>query len=491
MEIKAYVEGFLCKWWLFVLILVLSLWVGGIVGKNQTSQYTASTTILLNDTLVANTAIPSKVVQLSTPLSYQAQVASPAILDQIIKAYPGLVYSQLKQAIVITADSTNQLLLISVTDSSPKRAADIANFLAQSFVRTQSAALTQQLDYYKNLLFKNILHLQKEIDKLSIEIQSITPPPAQQGTAPIDLATQQTLARDEQDLISDKQALIDIQNAEPLFHKAYVILQPANVPDVPVVAALSPVRIQLIAAVIGVFVAIVLIVSIEYFTPFVRYGGELQRVVGLPVLAELPKMFSFEQKRLLQLRPPLLRWRIETLRLLAASIGAPSIRDKGRVVLLTSSRRKRRFAAVLATLLAYNGHRTLLIDADFEKPWVHEQIKLSGSCDIVTNKGLQLSFISKTMHPHLFVLLATAELTQNEHLTSNSLITLLPELQTTFSTIIIDAPPLDRADAHLLARKASQTLLLVKKRRESLKTLKMTHAICQKLGLHARCLLLA
>src|SRR5207237_1065551 len=145
--------------------------------KNQTSQYVTSTTILLNDTLLANTAVPSKVVQLNMPLPYQAQVASPAILNQIMKTYTGLSYSQLKQAIVVTTDSTNQLLLISVTDSSPKRAADIANFLAQSFVRTQSAALNQKLDYYKNLLFKSILQLQKEIDKLSLEIQSITPPP--------------------------------------------------------------------------------------------------------------------------------------------------------------------------------------------------------------------------------------------------------------------------------------------------------------------------
>ena len=95
------------------------------------------------------------------------------------------------------------------------------------------------------------------------------------------------------------------------------------------------------------------------------------------------------------------------------------------------------------------------------------------------------------MLPHLCVFPATATLAQNELLRSPSLLALLPELQNMFDIIIIDAPPLNRADAHLLATKVEQMLVLVKKRRDSLKTLKKTHALCQELKLNPQCLLLA
>src|SRR5437763_10553098 len=112
-------------------------------------------------------------------------------------------------------------------------------------------------------------------------------------------------------------------------------------------------------------------------------------------------MFALKQKRLLQLSHLLsCRCLIYSLRLLSASIAIQAIRNKGRAVLVTSPRRKRNFAAVLTTLLAHSGHRTLLIDADFENPHTHDQFKLSDPCGLVTDQGQPLSFIMKTAHPH-------------------------------------------------------------------------------------------
>ncbi len=475
MEIKAYMEGILRAWWFIGLLLALSFWMGGIIAHEQMSQYSASTSILINDTLLTNAAFPSGVVQIGTPLSYQPQVTSPTTLNTIIEAYPGLTYSELREAIVVSTDSINQLLFISVTNTSPKSAADIANLLAQRFVSTQIANLNRQVDDYENWLRQNIAQLNDEISRLRRSTE------------------QYRLDSDERVSYNYQQALTEIQNSRPLLKNAYLILQPATVSDVPTTAILSTSRIRLIAVATGLLVAIILIVVLEYFHPFVRHEGELQRIAGLPVLGTSPQMFSFEQKRLLQLRPVpvILRRRMKSLRLLCASIGASAVKYKGHTVLLTSPRRKRSFAAVLATFLAYNGHQILLIDANFKQPYLHEQIKLSAPCKLVTDGGLLLSFIGQATMPHLFVLPAMATLAQNERLTSISLIALLPELQNIFDIIIIDAPPFTDADTHLLATKVAQTLLLVKKRGDSLKTLKMTHTMCQELKLKADCLLLA
>ena len=110
---------------------------------------------------------------------------------------------------------------------------------------------------------------------------------------------------------------------------------------------------------------------------------------------------------------------------------------------------------------------------------------------MITNKGRQLSFVNKTTHSQLFVLPTSAILAQNQRPTMNDLMELLPELQHTFSVIIIDAPPLTHADAHLLARQASQTVVLVKKYRDSLTALKMAYVLCQELRLNVSSLLLS
>ena len=492
METRAYLEGIFRKIWLLAILIVLSFFIGSAMGKNQPTQFTASTSIVLDGQLLASSAIPTDVVQIATPQSYDTQVVTPTLLTTINKHYPRLSRQELEKNILVSTDQANQLLLISVTDSHPQSAADIANYLAQQFVATQNANLLRQIDYYQNWLQKTIPPLTTKIDTLNLELQQLTSQPT------IDPATGQTMQMDqnqldfdEQNLFSYQQAFKDIKNTRPLFAKAYTILQPASVSNETVVVPLGASAYELIAPLICLLVAIMLSIGIDYFTPMVRHKGELQRIVGCTVLAELPKMFRFEQERFLQLQQPFSSWRMTPLRLVCASIGASVTRDKAHTVLLTSARKKQRLAAVMATLLAQSGYRTLLIDADGEHSRLDEQIQRIGPSEMITANGRHLSFVKKTTHSHLFVLPTSPMGAQNPGLTPNDLVELLPELQHTFNIIIIDAPPLTHADAHLLARQASQTVLLVKKYKDRLNALTMVFALCQELRLNVSSLLIS
>jgi len=492
MEMRAYIEGILRKIWLLAIIVVMAFFIGRNMGINQPTQFTASTSIILDGRLLASSAIPSDVVQIATPLTYDAQVASPALLTIISKHYPRLGRLQLQKNIQVSTDKTNQLLLISVTDIHPQSAADIANYLAQQFITTQIANLMRQIDYYQNWLQQTIPSLTTEINKLSLDLQQLTSQPTITPTAQRTIQMDQNqLDFDEQNLFSYQQALKDIENTKPLFAKAYIILQPATISNETVVVPLRASIYELIAVAIGLLAAIILSIVIDFFTPVVRHKGELQRIVGFSVLAELPVMFRFERERLLQLQRHFFSWRMTPLRLVCASIGASVTRDKAHTLLMTSPRRKQRLAAIVATLLANSGLRTLLIDADSEYSSLDEQIKQIGPCDMITSTGLQLSFVKKTTNSHLFMLSTSTMLAQNRRMTVNDLIKLLPELQNMFSIIIIDAPPLTRADAHVLAKQASQTVLLVQKHRDSLKALKMAYMLCQELRLNVSSLLIA
>lgn len=493
METKAYVEGILRRWWLLGSILALSFLIASTIINNQTSQYTASVTILINGPLLAQSAVPSNVVQIETPLAYESQITSLDMLDIVSKHYPRLNALTLEKLIVVSTDASNQLLTITFTDISPAGAADIVNYLAQQFVHREIANLKQQIDYYENWLQKTIPSLTQQINALNLEIQNL-PATITTGNGRTIRRTivldQYQLNVDEASLYNYQEALKDLQATRPLFAKAFVVIQPATVSEVILTSSLSPFFIYLIALALGLLIGVSLSIALDYFTPFVRHKGELKRIVGIPVLAELPRISRSDQKRLLRSSPLLFRWRMKALRQQCASIGALAIRGKGPTILLTSPRKKRNFAAILATLLACNGHKTLLIDADFQKPHLHRQIGLTDPCEIVTDTGRPLSFIWKTSHPKLLVLPATAMIAPHDSLTSTSLTVLLPELQAVFDIIIIDAQPLNHANTHILATKAAQTILLVKKRRDSIKVLKTATNQCTGLKLDVQGLLL-
>ncbi len=498
MEMKAYVEGYVRSLWLLFMIIPFCLGTGWIYAQKTTTTYTASTSILLNEPTLVATAVPSTIVQLGVPTSYAAQVLTPPILAAIKAHYPRLSIAALKTNIIVTTDSSNHILLIRVTDSKPAAAADIANYLALQFVRTQRATLQHELDYYQWWLQKKITQLNSELNTLNEQIKALQPVPARPSDHPVLPPAQRiALNTDQYHVDNDIRALYrynlalqDIQSARPLFQKAYIIQHVAKVSDIPVTAPLSTAIVLYISSAIGLLLYIVLVTMLEYFSPFIRHRGEIERFSGLPVLTGTPKIFNFEQRRLLEARPVLLRWRLDALRLLCSSLGARSLKEGNHTILLTGLHKKRRFAGLLATLLARGGYRTLVIEADAEHRYLLEQIPILGPGHLQTDDGTLLPFIAKTSSPLLFVLPSNAMLSQDEPLTISELVALLPLLKQLFQVIVIDGPPLNRSATHMLAAHAQQILLLVQKRRDRVKTLKMAARQCQDLQLNIQCLLL-
>lgn len=501
MEIKAYIEGIWRKWWLIVPVLFLSWWVGGVIANNLTPDYTASTTILLNDNLLASTAFPSGAVQLSVPADHEGLVLTPVIMKRVTKIYPRLSATELQKEVVVSTDQTNQLLLISVTDISPFATADIANFLARQFVHDQTMVISQQVDYYQRSIQQSIARMSADVNKLNAQIVAATPAPPLRGPVPL-LTRQQKLIinelqvqvkQDKRSLYAYQQSLVELQQVLPQLPQTYTILKQATIPDVPNYNFFYELPgIVIRAGVIGIslLLLLILIIGIEFFTPFIRHRGELLRLIGIPATAEVAQLRKSEQRFLLEMDHMLFRKRIKPLRLLGATMSALAARSQGHTVLLTSPRQKRDFAALLAAFQAYNGLKTLLIDADFEQPDLHERIQEVGPSTLTTAAGKQLSFVSETTQPNLFLLPASALSAADEPITNNALMDLLPELQGVFDLIIIDTPPLDRPAAHLLTAKAAQVLLFVKKRQDTLKSLKKARQTCETLKLEPHCVFL-
>jgi capsular polysaccharide biosynthesis protein len=499
MELRAYVEGYVRLLWLLIVIIPISLEAGWLYIQGETATYTASTSILLNAPILVDTAVPSTIVKLSVPTSYAAQVTTPPVLTAINKRYPRLSIARLKTAINVTADSANHILLIRVTDSKPEAAADIANYLALQFVATQGASLQHELTYYQQWLRQEITRLTNEINTLNEQIQALQPlkarpsdnlvlPPQQRITLNSD---QYRVNNDIRSLYLYNQALSDMQSVQPLFQKAYVIQHTAKVSDIPVVSPPSARIVLTIAVTLGVLLHVVVVIIIEYFSPFIRHKGEVERLTSLPVLNGTLNIFSFEYQRLLAGHSLFCNWRLDAFRFLCESLGMHALKQGNHTMLLTGLRQKRECAALFAAFLVHSGYRTLVIEANRERPFLNQQLRIQGPGNLKTDTGMLLSCIGQTGSPGLFVLPANATLTQNEPLTAVNLLALLPELQKLFQVIIIDGPAFEQADAHLLAAGVHQTILLLQKRRDRMKAIKAVDRQCQDVGLQVQCLLLS
>src|SRR5437588_7065308 len=212
MEFKAYSQGIWRKSWLIVILMLIGLFIGRSMGKAQNSTYTATTTVQVNALDLANNADPTGILKVTLPKTPENQVNTPAVLNFINKHYPRLTRFDLQRDIVVVSDDLHETIVISVTDIRPDSAANIDNYLAQTFVNTQNAAIGRQVDYYVNYLQQQITTLNKDINNLNAQINQLTPPPApKKSITPPSPTAQQTISQDQVQLDLDKRTLYNDQ----------------------------------------------------------------------------------------------------------------------------------------------------------------------------------------------------------------------------------------------------------------------------------------
>jgi polysaccharide biosynthesis transport protein len=147
--------------------------------------------------------------------------------------------------------------------------------------------------------------------------------------------------------------------------------------------------------------------------------------------------------------------------------------DDDRVFLVTSSSPKEGKTTVtinLATVMAYSGLKTLLIDADLRKPRVHKSFGISnevGLTNVIIGRGTPADCVRSPNIENLenLDLLTSGPIPPNpsELLGRPHLKEILRELMAQYDRILIDSPPLGAVtDAAVLGRVVDRTILVVK-----------------------------
>jgi capsular exopolysaccharide synthesis family protein len=221
----------------------------------------------------------------------------------------------------------------------------------------------------------------------------------------------------------------------------------------------------LLATVLGLALATIVAVGREYLDDSVKSGGEVEWILDAPVLGQIPKIRG---EPLLGAKglPPLFE---EGYQLLRRNLELASQDAGSNTLLLTSAgpdEGKTITALNLAILMARQGKRVLLVDADLRKPALHQRLKLGndiGLSSLLQGQASVQQAIQSGPAPGLMVITSGPPCETPSHLLDSSrLADVLSVMRQFADTILLDSPPsLAMSDALLLAGKVDGVLVVV------------------------------
>lgn len=287
------------------------------------------------------------------------------------------------------------------------------------------------------------------------------------------------------------------------------VLDYAPKPKVPV----APNRMQgvFLAALLSLVFGIALARYLDYLDDSVRTVDDVEKLLRLPSLAVIPAIGSVSRRRLLRNvnalqkrngnnqselllshndgRSPL----AEAYRQLRTSVLLSSAGGAPKTLLVTSSQPsegKTTTVVNTATILAQTGASVLVVDADMRRPRIHTIFGLknrNGLSTILANKMSEaemLSLVEQHEESGLSVL-TSGPIPPNpsELLGSEQMRRLVVALETTFTHIIIDSPPVASfTDGVLLSSLADGVLLVVHGGRASRAIVRRARQLLQDVG---------
>lgn len=433
-----------------------------IVSLLQTPAYEAQSQVLVAEQNAGTTLLGSGQTQsYSQEREFQTQVGvlqSRPIVEQVIGSLGlGLTAPDLLKQVSFLTESGTNIATIQVTDSSPERAADIANAFAESYVA-----------WSRELRRASIRAAVDDVEaRLSETQQDIVRLEAQTGNgATADEQVSLEAAKSLYATLSEQ--LVQLQINEQLETGAGSILATAA-PD-PDPVSPKPVRDGIVGLALGLVLGLGAAFVAENLDNTIKTPDEAEQLYGAPVLGQIarPATGKDEGADLSVFQRPE-GATAEAYRVLRNGLDFVNFEHDVKVVLVTSSvaQEGRSTVAInLAGVLAQAGKKTVLVECDFRRPaagaffGLRENVGLS---DVLTG-AFDAAYVLQRPEPHKNLWVLTAGRmppNPSELLGSATMKRLFDQLAEWADWIIVDAPPvLSVADTSAVARWADGVLMV-------------------------------
>lgn len=466
MELRQYLLLARRWWWLILLLAVLGGAAAFAISVFTPPTYEASTTVLINQapgTLPDEQAVLSgqRVAATYAELLHQRPVLEAVITNLGLTTNP----DQLEKQLTVTPVRETNLLVLSVRDSDPQRAAAIANEIVAVFVQQN---LENQASRYAGQLASleaAIQQSQADIDNTKARLEALSSATSEEDKAERN-RLEELLVQQNGNYNALRQSYEDVRLSEAKTTDKVTVVESA----LPGKMLTSPIRNMLMGALIGLMASVGIVILIEYLRETVKSDVEIKQITGAPTLGTIGTIKVNGHGVLVTAAEP--RSQIaEAYRVLRANLEFTEGDEPARTLIVTSSgpgEGKSTTAANLAVVLAQSGKRTILVDADLRRPSLHQMFNQPNdrgfTSVLLRMDGAKLAdCIAATDIEGLF-LLPSGPLPPNpaDLLGSRQMANLVEDFKEQADIVIFDCPPLLAvADTSLLARYCDAAVLVV------------------------------
>jgi capsular exopolysaccharide synthesis family protein len=481
MEIRRYMDV-MKRWiWLVILSVILAGAAAYFISSNMTPVYRASSRYLIDEAPGSGSS-PNEYSQLLTEqilAQTYVEIATirPILEETIIRLELPFSPAKLGSMVSVSAPSDRQIMVISVEDTNPERAAAISNMIGEVFIeKNQERDNLRYAEPISNWETR-MAAITEDINELEIAINNFGDPLSAEGEA-TRARLQQQLNEAQLRYTEAFNSLIELQRDQARESSNVVLLESA----ISNYNAISPRTLlnTLIAALFGGMLALGVIFLVEYLDVSVKNQDQILADTGLPTLGAIAKIkVSNPTENLVTFdhpRDPL----SEAYRVLRTNLGFSSIDSDLKSIMITSAspgEGKSTTTANLGVVMAQAGKRVIIVDSDLRRPMQDNFF------DLTNSHGLTTALLDNLSHPatHLkhtkirgLRVLTSGPIPPNpaEILSSQRMGQLIEALSAEADVLLFDTPPvLTVTDAAVLAPQTGGTLFVVQvgeTRRETL-----------------------
>src|SRR3990172_6683341 len=370
------------KWvWLIVLGTLLAAGVSYLVSLSLPPVYQASTTLFVSQGGGGSTMGPYYDLLTSERLTrtFAELVVKRPVLEKV-KENLGLPYSteNLAATIKVNLVRDTQLLVVSVENSDPRLARDIANEVAASFIEQNTTMQVARSRELRRQLEERLAGLEQDMLSVSQAIEDLgqgNTEGRQSDMAKLKAALSQLQATYSSVLKSRG----DLTVAETATVNSVSVAEPAVEPEVPIRP--KPLQNVGLAALLGLLLSLGAALLLEYLDDTIKNPDDVEATTSLVTLGAIKRFDPDEAKSSKLLTKDYSKSPIsEAYRVLRTNIQFSSLDRPLRSLLVTSANPlegKSTTAANLAVVVAQTGKKVVLVDSDLRRTSLHHFFDVS------------------------------------------------------------------------------------------------------------------
>ncbi len=459
-DIKKYFYLFWSWTWLILLVGLLAGGLAYYLSKRTIPIYQSSTKLLVSNPTSLGTMDTSTLVDVYYMTSTYAKMLTdgPVMQGVIDQLKLDMTPVKLQDAITVKNVQDTQLLVVTVSDPSPARAADIANTIGNVF---SSRVRELQSQRYT----ASLIGLEKQINDMEQQINT-TKQIINTTTDASTLSQLKDQLAQYQDIYTNLRTSYEqVRLAAVQTGTDVVVSEPATVSTIPVSPKTT--RNTVLAALAGILLAAGLVFFFDMINDTIRDPSIVSNKFNLPTLGVVASHKEKDSRPicLTEPRSPV----AESFRSLRTNIIYSGVDTTLHRILITSSsprEGKTTVTANLAVTMAQGEVSVVLIDADFRRPAIHHKFGIHnrvGLSDMfLPNPPVQ---VVRTVKGSSLAVITSGALPPNptDLLTSRKMKQMLELMGKKCDLILLDTPPiLSVTDGYALAPNMDGVIIVVR-----------------------------